>query len=211
MESQHSHVDGQDQTENEQSSDVCANLEAESSINDDNQVDVFIDNVGSIEDVKKVLKVLNMQWKRKLVEDEDSIRSKANKKAKSNTNPIEKKISSCEEFGQLMTRAAESQEVMDALVSLLLNTNIYEIMFKNFFIFKQVRYWKKLPGTEGMSKKENGKLHAILLSMFDAKFLNENVCWGIKCVKQDQAVNSQSNSNVVGSKKKLYLKVDGTF
>ena len=67
-----------------------------------------------------------MQWKRKLVEDEDSIRSKANKKAKSNTNPIEKKISSCEEFGQLMTRAAESQEVMDALVSLLLNTNIYE-------------------------------------------------------------------------------------
>ena len=60
-----------------------------------------------------------------------------------------------------------------------------------------------MPGTEGMSKKENGKLHAILLSMFDAKFLNENVCWGIKCVKQDD--------NDDGSKKKLYLKVDGTF
>ena len=83
-------------------------------------------------------------------------------------------------------------------------------MFKNFFDFKQVRYWKKLPETEGMSKKENGKLHAILLSMFDAKFLFENVCWGIKCVKQDQADNSQIN-NDDGSKKKLYLKVDGIF
>ena len=134
MENQHSYDDGHDTTENEENSDVPVNSEVESSENDGNQVDVLIDNVASIEDVKKVLKVMNMQWKRKLVENEDSIHLRANKKAKNNTNPIEKKISSCEEFRQLMTRAAESQEDMDALVGLLLNTNIYKIMFENFLI-----------------------------------------------------------------------------
>ena len=47
--------------------------------------------------------------------------------------------------------------------------------------------------------------------MFDAEFLFENVLWGKKCVKQDQADNSQINDDDDGSKKKLYLKVHGTF
>ncbi|KAL7044419.1 hypothetical protein ACKWTF_001910 [Chironomus riparius] len=141
--------------------------------NSSERIDQLIEGAVTVDDLKIILKSMNGQLKRK---NEDSPTNDGNKKSR--TNPIEKKIASIEDFNMFLIKATESQEYKENLV----------------------RYWKKMPGTEGMTKFGNGKLHAILLSIFDLQFLNDSVLWGKLCVKEDAAGD-----------KKLYLKVHGIF
>lgn len=190
-------ISSQDQT-------IIEYIVAEHSNCDDVEIDALIDNVTTIDDVKEVLKAFGQRLKRKL----NGCEGGEQKKPKVKTNPIDKKVESIGEFTNLMAKASESQEFKEKLVILL---HRYKTTDKNlYFYFLQVRYWKKLPGTGGMLT-ENGKLHAVLLSIFDMKFLSNNVLWGKLCVKKSA---EQHQSNLVDDdiqSEKVYLKLNGTF